>query len=87
MSINAYAIYYPNRPEAKNHEKISNQIQCVIREIRRREIYYPMAVIKKKMTQQQADYELNLMKAVYKTLTLAEQCHLDKKFNQPTNED
>ncbi|MGN0913051.1 MAG: hypothetical protein ACI4OE_07135 [Alphaproteobacteria bacterium] len=79
-----FNIWQPNTPSAMltQHRKISNQIQCVMREIRRREVYYPMAIIRGKMTQEQADYELNCMKSVYHTLVLAEQAHLDKKFNQ-----
>lgn len=64
------------------YNKIGNQIQCIMREIRRRENYYPNMVARGKMDQAVADYELNCMKAVYETLCLAERTHLDKSFNQ-----
>ena len=45
-----------------NYNKISNQIQCVIREIRMRERCYPSMVARGKIDQTVADYELNSIK-------------------------
>lgn len=71
-----------NHRTQPNYSKISNQIQCVMREIRMREIVYPKRVATGKMEQTIADYELNCMKAVYETLCAAERAHLDKPWNQ-----
>lgn len=64
-----------------NYNKISNQIQCVIREIHMRERCYPSMVARGKIDQAVADYELNCMKAVYQILCAAERAHLDKTWN------
>ena len=69
-----------------NNYHISDQIKCVMREIEMRKRVYPRFVINGKMTQGQADKELNLMKAVYQTLILVEQKHLLKPFNIGDNQ-
>lgn len=47
---------------------ISDQIKCVVREIKKREYVYPKQVAAGKMTQQLADTELERMRAVLDTL-------------------
>lgn len=66
-----------------NSYSLSEQIKCVEREIEMRKRVYPRLVISHKMTQGQADKELNLMKAVYQTLIVVSQKHLLQPFNQP----
>lgn len=65
---------------------ISEQIKCVEREIDMRKRVYPRLIISGKMTQGQADRELDLMKAVYQTLHIVNQKHLLKPYNQGENE-
>lgn len=65
---------------------IAEQIKCVTREIEIRKRVYPRFVLNGKMTQGQADKELNLMKAVYQTLILVEQKHLLQPFNLGDNQ-
>lgn len=60
---------------------LTEQIKCVQREIDMRNRVYPRLVINGKMTQGQADKELNLMKAVYQTLSIVQQKHLLQQFN------
>lgn len=69
-----------------NHYTLSEQIKCIEREINYRKFVYPRLVIAGKMTQGQADQQLNLMKAVYQTLHTVNQKHLLKQFNQGENE-
>lgn len=57
-----------------------------MREIEMRKRVYPRFVINGKMTQGQADRELNLMKAVYQTLVIVEQKHLLQPFNIGDNQ-
>lgn len=47
---------------------ISEQIKCVEREINKRKYVYPRSVQNGKMSQQQADVELERMQAVLATL-------------------
>lgn len=82
MRSDKYALYRPNLPDPKNYDKIGSQIQCVMREINRRERSYQYQIAHGKMTLGQAEYEINCMKAVYKTLTEVERCHFDKHFNR-----
>ena len=51
-----------------NPYDISEQIKCIEREIEMRKRVYPRLIINGKMTQGQADRELNLMKHIYQTL-------------------
>lgn len=47
---------------------LESQIACVKREIHKRESFYPRWVGEGKMSQKQADREVNLMRAVLATL-------------------
>jgi len=47
---------------------LNAQIACVEREIKMREHVYSRRVQNKKMSQEKADYELQVMRAVLKTL-------------------
>lgn len=47
---------------------LQQQIDCVAREIKMREIVYPGRIAAKKMKEEKADYELAAMKAVLATL-------------------
>ena len=47
---------------------ISEQIACVAREVRMREVLYPKWVLAERMAQATADRQLNCMKAVLRTL-------------------
>lgn len=62
---------------------ISEQIDCVSREIGMRKSVYPRLVATGRKTQGQATKEIDLMAEVKKTLVLAQRSHLDKSFNQP----
>lgn len=53
---------------------IEKQIAAINREIRYREFLYPKWVASGKMTQQKADYQIAVMKAILKTL-----CGLQKE--------
>jgi hypothetical protein len=48
---------------------ISVQIECIRREIRRRKKYYPLLVEGGKMSQEDVDQELAVMRSVMETLT------------------
>ena len=47
---------------------LEHQIKCVDRELKQRARVYPRLVAKGSMTQQQAEYEVEAMKAVRATL-------------------
>lgn len=47
---------------------LQQQIDCVAREIKMREIVYPGRVVAKKMKQEKADYEVGCMNAVLATV-------------------
>lgn len=51
-----------------NEISIEKQIAAINREIRYREFLYPKWVSTGKMTQQKADYQIAVMKAILKTL-------------------
>lgn len=59
------------KPAVTLHE----QVVCVRREIELRERVYPRFVASNKMKQENADREINRMKAVYATLRELEQHH------------
>jgi hypothetical protein len=54
---------------------LQQQINCVTREIKMREIVYPGRVRIGKMKQENADYEIAAMRAVLATLTRPDPLH------------
>ena len=56
---------------------ISEQMKCVKREIDKRKSFYPRWVREGKMTQQEADYQIETMEYVYNTLHALNEFHIN----------